>query len=224
MPKQVKYIAQTALDDFYQNFTAPTDFFSLEDMIIRVGNAAGTYYLQAWKQYYDELRAERINAEVVCFDSESLAEQIVKVKSDGSGAWVGVLERQAMSLPFDQQTSGFSNVFDAKTGEELERSNINETWQYKYQPTNNRKFFRIERDKIKIFTKGICNIQEVRVLFVPSIKIGDGDEWIPDGIVGYCIASTVSYMRSLAGRPIKKSLDLNENESMQSEMNKEQIK
>lgn len=223
MPKQVKYIAQTAFDDFIQNYADQTTFWTLEDFITRIGNAAADFYQKGWKQYYDELRSERQN-EVVCFDSESLSEQVVKLKRDGSGKWVGDLINMAMSLPFDQQNSGFQNIFDAKTGKELERSNISETWQDEYLPKNNRFFFYIDRDQIKVTTKGDCNIQEVRILYVPSIKIGDGDEWLPDGIVSYCIGVTVQWMKALSGKPIKKTLDENENFTTETEMNKEQLK
>ncbi len=220
MGKLVKYVAQTAQDDFEQNYAAGTSFFTLNDYIVRVGNAAADFYRNGWKQSYDEMRAEG-KKEVVAFDPTTLSEQFVKVKKDNeTGQWAGALEKQAMSLPFDQQTSGYQNVFDAKTGEELERSNTNETWQYEYQPLNNRKFFRIDRSEIKVFTKWICNLRELRILYVPSITIGDGDEELPDGIVGYCIATTVMYMRANADKKIiKKSLDGNQNEILETEMN-----
>jgi len=222
MPKQVRYVATTAMDDYYQNFSTPTDYFTLDDFITRVGNVAADYYQKEWKRMYDEMRAERMS-EIVGFDPESLSEQFVKVKKEGS-EWVGVIERPAMSLPFDMQTSGFQNVFDVKTGKELERSNINETWQYQYQPFNDRLFFRIDRNKIKISTKGNCNIQEVRILFVPSIRIGDGEEELPDGIIGYCIGATVTYMRALSGKPIKKSLDGSQDFTLETEMNPNAVK
>jgi len=218
MGKLVKYVAQTAQDDFEQNYAAGTSFFTLNDYIVRVGNAAADFYRNGWKQAYDEMRVEG-KKEIVAFDPTTLSEQFIKVKKVGTD-WVGVIEKQAMSLPFDQQTSGYQNVFDIKTGEELERSNTNETWQYEYQPLNNRKFFRIDRSEIKIFTKGICNIQEVRILYVPSISIGDGDAELPDGIIGYCIATTVMYMRANADKKIiKKSLDQNANTTLETEIN-----
>lgn len=222
MPKQVKFVAATAMDDYYQNYATPTDFFTLEDFIVRVGNVAGDFYRAEWKKMYDELRVERIQ-EIVGFDPTSLSEQFTVVEKKGS-EWVGTIAKQAMSFPFDMQTSGYQNIFDKKTGKELERSNINETWTYQYQPVNDRFFYRIERNQIKIFTRGNCNIQEVRILYVPSIKIGDGEEWLPDGIVGVVIAATVTAMREMAGRPIKKSLDGNQNISMETEMNKAQLK
>lgn len=219
MPKQVKYVAQTAMDDYLQNFADGTTFWTLNDFVTRVGNIAADFYQKEWKKTYDELRAEGKWNEVVAFDAGFLAEQIVELKRVEMGNWEGVFTKLAMSFPYDMQASGYQLVFDAKTGKELERSNPHETWQYQYQPLNDRLFFRIERDKLKVSTKGNCTIQAARVMYVPSILIGDGDEWLPDGIVGYCIAATVAYMRELAGKPIKKSLDGNQNMAFETEAN-----
>jgi len=222
MGQKVKYIAQMASDDFFQNYADGTSFFTLDDFVLRVGNVASEFYRQLWKSMYDEIRQERRD-EVVGFEPSVLSEQIVKVKKE-NGEWVGELEKAAMSLPFDKQSSGFSNVFDAKTGVELERSNINETWQYKYQPFTNRLFYRIDRDKVKIFSKGTCGVQELRILYVPSITIGDEDAELPDGIVQYVITNTVNYMRVFGDKKVlKKSLDGNQNEIIESEINKESV-
>lgn len=220
MGKLVKVAAQSAMDDFYQNFSDNTSYFQLEDFVYRIGTIAADYYTKEWQRMYAELRADRTQ-EVVAFDPTTLAEEFVKVKKDNeTGEWVGDLLRKVLSVPFDLQTSGYQIVMDAKTGEELERSNINETWNYQYQPLNNRKFWRIDRGKIKVFTRGICNLQELRILFVPSITIGDGDEELPDGIVSYCISNTVAYMRAMAqGKIIKKALDNNPNMAFETEMN-----
>lgn len=222
MPQKAKYIAERASDDFYQNFSTPTDFFTRDDFLVRVGSVAADYYQKEWKRMYDELRAERIT-EIVGFDAGFLSEQFVKVKKENN-TWIGNIVKQAVSFPYDMQNSGYQLVFDVKTGKEIERSNAHETWQDEYLPFNSKLFFYIDRNQIKITTKGNCNIQEVRILYVPSIKIGDGEEELPDGIIGYCVGATVEYMRQMAGRPVKKSLDGNQNESVQTEMNKEQLK
>lgn len=225
MGKLVRYVAQAAFDDFNQNYADNTTFFQLEDFVYRIGNVASDYYRTEWKRMYDELRAEG-SKEVVAFDSMVLSEQIVKVKKNNeTGEWEGAFDKPIMSLPFDLQNSGVQNIFNAKTGEEIERSNINEAWQNKYQPYNNRMFFRVGKGTVTVFTKGNCNLQEIRILYVPSITIGDGDEELPDGIVSYCTVNTVAYMRGMQqGKIIKKSLDNNQNMVMETEMNKESLK
>jgi len=222
MGQKIKYIATTAMDDYYQQFQDGTSFFSLDDFIQRCGNVAADFYRQQWKLMYDELRQERRD-EVVGFDPTVLSEQFIKLKKQGT-EWIGDLEKPAMSLPYDKQSSGFSNVFDIKDGKELERSNINETWQYQYQPYTNRLFFRIDRNQIKVFTKGTANVQEVKVLYVPSITIGSGEDELPDGMVNYVIMTTVAQMRALADRPIKMALDGNSNQKFETEFNKESVK
>lgn len=224
MSQRAIIVAQTAMDDFYQNYGDGVSFFLIDDFLQRVGFFAADYYRQAWKQMYDELRAER-KEEIVGFDPTTLSEQFVKVKQVEGGEWVGEIEKPTLSLPFDMNTSGFQNVFNVKDGKELERSNINETWNYQYQPYNNRLFFRIDRKQIKIFTRGNSNIQEVRILYVPSIQIGDEDAELPDGIVEYVITNTVGYMRQQAqGLVVKKSLDNNPNKLIQTEANADAMK
>lgn len=219
MGKLVKFVASSAFDDYNQNYADNTTFWTLEDFIVRVGHAASTYYLTGWKKMYDEARAEGI-PEVISFDATTLSEQFVKVERDSkTSEWVGEICHPSMSLPFDQQTSGFQNVFNAETGAELERSNIGATWRYKFLPKTSRQFFRIEKNKLRIWSNGDCNIKEARILYVPSISIGDGDAELPDGIVSYCIAATIAYMREASQRVIKESLDGNKNLLPQLEAN-----
>lgn len=206
------------MDDYYQNYADNTSYFQLNDFIIRVGNIAADFYRQEWRRQYDEFRQEKRD-ETVSFDPTVLAEQIIEVKRVNN-EFVGELKAKAMTVPFDLQTTGFQYFFDNKNGDELERSNIGETWTYKYLPYSCRKFARIDGNKVKIFTNAIGGIQEVRVLYVPSIQVGDVDAEIPDGMVEYVIANTVGYMRSQAqGKIIKKSLDNNLNMAFETEMN-----
>jgi hypothetical protein len=223
MGQKMKYIATTAMDDYFQQYQDGTSFFTLDDFIQRCGNVSADFYRQQFRVMYDELRQERRD-EVVGFDPSVLSEQFVKVKKQGI-EWIGDLEKPAMSLPYDKQSSGFQSVFDVRDGKELERSNISETWQYQYQPYTNRLFFRIDRNKIKVFTKGAANVQEVRILYVPSISIGDGEAELPDGMVNYVVMTTVSQMRQLSqGKIVKVSIDGNPNMIMESEINKESVK
>lgn len=223
MSKKIKYIAQSVQDDVEGNYAAGTSFFTLNDYIIRISHVASDYYRQGWKQMYDEARVEK-REEIVSFDPTVLSEQVVKMKKE-NGEWVGEIKFPAMSLPWDQQTSGYQIVRDSKTGVELERSNINETWQYQYQPLNNRLFYRIEKQKIKVFTKGECNVQSVIILYVPSIAIGDGEAELPDGIIGYCAANTAAYIRAnMDKKIIKKSLDGNQDLILETEMNRGALK
>lgn len=223
MGQQIKFVAQLCQDDFEQNYSNGISFFTLDDYIVRAGNVAADYYRQAWKSMYDELRQEKRD-EVVGFDPTVLSEQFVKLERKDN-EFVGELSAKAMTLPFDMQTSGYQNIFDVRDGSELERSNLNETWTYKYLPYSCRKFFRIDGNKIKVFTNANGGVKEVRILYVPSIQIGDGDAEIPDGIVEYVITNTVGYMRSMAqGKIVKKTLDQNQNEVFETEANLKQAK
>lgn len=223
MGQKIIYIAQLIQDDVEQNYASGVSFFTLQDYVIRAGNVAADFYLKRWDIMYAEIRQERRD-EVVGFDPSTLSEQTIKLKKEGI-EWVGEIEKPAMSLPFDKQSSGFCNVFDAKTGKELERSNVNETWQYPLMPYTDRLFFRIERNKVKVFTNGASSIREVRMLYVPSITIGSVDDELPDGMVNYVVMTTVSQMRQFAqGKVVKTSIDGNPNMIMESEINKESIK
>lgn len=218
----MKYIATLAQDDYNQNYADNTSFFLLEDFLIRAGNIAADFYMQMYLQLKAELRQEKRD-EVVAFDPSVLVEQIVKLEKKEDD-WIGKVDTPVMSFPYDEQSSGFQNVFD-KNGDEIERSNINQTWQYKYMPTTCRKFFRIEGKFLKVFGNPSSATKEVKLLYVPSIKIGDGDVEISDGMVNYVVTSTVDYMvNAKNGNPIiKKTNDLNPNKVMESEINKTTI-
>jgi hypothetical protein len=223
MGQKISIIAQLCQDDFEQNYANGTSFFNLSDYVIRAGNVAADFYRNMWMQMYQELRQEKRD-EVVGFEPSVLSEQTIELKKEGI-EWVGELEKPAMSLPYDKNTSGISNVFDAKTGEELERSSVNETWQYQYQPFTNRKFYRIDRNEVKVSAKSIAGVPKVRILYVPSITIGDEDAELPDGIINYVVMTTVSQMRAMAEQKvIKKSLDGQENVRFETEFNKDSLK
>lgn len=222
MGQKIAYIAQLCQDDYEQNYASGVSFFTLQDYVIRAGNVAADFYRNQWKMMYDKLRQER-REEVVGFDPSTLSEQFVKLERKGS-EFIGTLEKPAMSLPFDKQNSGFANVFDAKTGKELERSNVNETWQYHLMPYTDRLFFRIDRNKIKVFTKAALGVQEVRILYVPSITIGSTEDELPDGMVNYVVTTTVAQMRAFADRPIKMAADGQPNMKFETEFNKEALK
>lgn len=219
----MKYIATETMDNYYQQYQDGTSFFTLDDFLTRCGNVAADFYRQDWMRQYQELRQERRD-EVVGFEPSVLSEQFVKLKKEGT-EWIGDIEKPAMSLPYDKQSSGYQIVFDVKTGKELERSNVNETWQYQYQPYTNRLFYRIDRSQVKVWTKGAANVQELRILYVPSINIGDGEAELPDGMVNYVVMTTVSQMLQLSqGKIVKTSLDGNPNKIMEGEINKESVK
>lgn len=222
MGQQMKFVATLAQDDFNQNYADNTSFFLLEDFLIRAGNIAAGFYMAMFQQLKAEMRQEKRD-EVVAFDPSVLSEQEIALEKKDK-EWVGTIDKAAMSFPFDEQTSGYQLAIDLSTGEEIERSNINEVWGYKYMPETCRKFFRIEGDKLKIFASPSSATKKVKLLYVPSIKIGDGDVQLPDGMVDFVITGTVNFMRQTQqGVVIKKSLDNSQDKIMESEINKKSV-
>lgn len=218
----MKYIATLAQDDYNQNYADGTSFFLLDDFLLRAGNIAAAYYMQMFQQLKAEMRQEK-REEVVAFEPSVLSEQIVTLERKNN-EWVGNISSPAMSFPYDEQTSGYQMAIDTVNGEEIERSNINEVWGYKYMPETCRKFFRIEGKTLKVFGNPSASTKSVRLLYVPAIKMGDGDVELPDGMVDAIVTGTVNYMRQVSqGKVVKKSLDGNENEIMESEINKKSV-
>lgn len=219
----MKLVAQQCMDDYEQNYASGVSFFTIDDYINRVGDVAADIYRQMWDVLRQEFRQEK-RQEIPSFDPSTLSEQVIKLeKENGAQRWTGDISSPYMSLPYDEQTSGIQLVFDEKTGKELERSNLNATWEFQYYPFTDRFFFSASKTKINVFTKGNCNIQSLRVLYVPSIGRDSGDAEVPDGIVALVKTGVVNRMRELAGRPIKKALDGNQNEKFETEFNKKSL-
>lgn len=221
MSQQLVIIAQWAMDDFYQNYRSYQDFFNLQDFIDRAGAVVGAIYKDEFDRLRAELRQERQD-EAISFSGDWLSEQVLAVALQ-DGEMVAELQQKPMSFPFDNQNSGIQDVFAVKPpGVILERSNINEIWQYNYLPSTNRIFWRLDRSKLKFFSKGVCPLKEVRVLYAPTVS---EDMEVPDGIIHAALTQTVLSMKGKAeGVVVKKALDGNDNKTLQTEVNKSQLK
>lgn len=220
MAIKLKYVAQACLDDYYQNYKTPTDFFDLNDFIYRCGAAATDFYNKLYREQYALMRADGETGEAVSFSDDFLATQELKVETK-DGEVFAKLEKQVMSFVYDQSNVGISNVFRLKPSpvEEIERSDIDEFWQLKYLPTTCRIFWALDGEKVRLFNNTKNNVKEIRVLYVPSINGTDGDVELPDGIVQPVTMAVMTNMRNYAGKPIKTSLDNNPNTTLQSEAN-----
>lgn len=228
MPQQLKYVAQTAMDQFYQSYKGETDFFDLEDFISMCGNTIAGIYLQFYQQEYGMLRQERKD-EVISFDAGWLLEQEVEVQKNGIGLYAK-LDKPVMTFPYDRSSIGLQNIFivEPASQDEVERTSLAALWQLKYIPKTNRIFFYSDTggnaacltiSKIGIVNKGNCNIKKIRVLYVPSMT--DGDAIVADGVIGDAITKTVLAMKQMAAENIiDKTADQNDNKIMQTEINK----
>ena len=148
-----------------------------------------------------------------------MSEQVLEVKIV-DGEMTAKLEQPFMSFPYDNQSSGIQQVFPTrrKDGQNLERSNLNEIWQYKFLPITDRIYWYVDCDGIKFFVNSIVPLNKVRVLYVPLVN---KDMRVPSGLIDFVTTNTVGKMRSIAqGKVIKKSLDLNQNEILETEIDK----
>lgn len=222
MGKHITIVAQYAQDSWYQNYKSNSEFFGIEDFVFHVGATVADAFQQEYRAQYAELRQQKSDS-VVIFDPSWLNEQILPVENK-DGELSATLKFSILNFAYDQQTVGVQSVFSTKPnpGRELERSSVNETWMYPYLPVTDRIFYRVDRDKIKVFKGGLCNVNEIRVLYVPAI--GE-DMIVPDGLVDYAITNTVIKMKQLKdGVLVKKSLDGNVNKIPETEIDKLALK
>lgn len=220
MAKLITIVGQYAMDEFYQNYRGGTDFFELKDFIFHCGTSIAAAYMQGYDAKYAELRQEGAE-EVVSFSHDWLLEQELQVQKKNHETFV-TLQQRPMSFPFDKQDSGVQDVFSLEPyGTDLERSNQTEVWQQKYYPPTNRIFWWVDRNKIKFYNKGGCNLLSVRILYVPEIS---DNMLVADGVVDYAVTATVSKMKQIAaGVVVKKSLDQNDNKIIQTEIDNSQF-
>lgn len=219
MPKLLKYIAQSCMDEYYQNYKSDFQFFDLEDFISNCGDTISDIYQKYYELQYKDLRNERKD-EVVVFDTGMLSSQILKVEQK-DGKLSAAIISPVMTFMYDQSNCGIQVVIDDKNDTELERTTINELWQLEYLPKTNRIFFYADMDKIKFVKKGDCDLLNVRVLYVPLMH---PDAPIPDTIADQAIQKTILQMRQLAEKEvIKKGLDNNDNKILETELDKKQL-
>ncbi len=216
MPLLLKEISQSCMDQFYQEFKSDFQFWDLQDFIDNTGNTISGMYQQYYQAQYKDLRGERKD-EVVTFDTGMLAEQILEVENN-NGVLSAKIVQPVMTFMYDQNFSGVQVVVDELNKTELERTTFTELWQLKYMPRTNRIFFYGDVNKINFVNKGDCNLKKVRVLYVPQMY---ADAVVADVLADDAVQQTVMQMRQLADKVVvKKTLDNNDNEIMQSEINK----
>lgn len=221
MAQSLPIVAQYAQDQYYQNYRSNTDFFELKDFIFHCGATIADTYRQGFDIKYQEIRQDKQD-EVVSFSHDWLSEQFLPVVRKKNEIYA-VLGEMPMSFPFDQQDSGIQEVFSQEPfGTTLERSNITEIWQQKYYPATSHVFWWVDQNKIRFYNKGICNVERIRVLYVPTIS---ANMQVPDGVIEIAVINTVVKMKEIAkGIVIKKSLDQNDNKILQTEIDNSQFK
>lgn len=230
MPQQLRYVAQLAMDNYYQQYKGEDDFWDLEDFVSMCGNTAAALYSTFYQQEYAMLRQERKD-EVISFDAGWLLEQEVEVKKVGDRL-LAVLENPVMTFPYDNSSSGIQTIFitEPNSFDELERTSIGELWKMKYLPKTNRIFFFSDVSPTSCMTisqlgfinKGGCNIKKIRVLYVPSMT--DEKSNIADGIISDVVIKTVLAMKQMAsGAVVDQTADQNSNKILQTELDKKTL-
>lgn len=232
MAVTLKYVAQAAMDDYFQNYRGNANFFDLEDFILRAGSVIADFYQKTYQQKYVELKADKRAAiDLVAFDQGMLAMQELDVKYDkDEGEFVSTLTQPVMTFLYDQSGVGYQLLLPVNPkSTKLERTSLNELWQVQYVPFVDRVFWMPENGKIKYIKKGNCNINKVKLFYIPALQNQDGeyigDAQVPDGIVNMTITGTAMLMKQVAeGTVVKQTNDLNPNKIIQSEINKEAVK
>lgn len=218
----INIVAQYTMDEYYLNYKSETDFFTLQDFIFHCGATLTGAFQQGFDAMRAELRAEKQD-EVVAFSHNWLSQtDVLQVQRQNNQVFVE-LDQPVMSFLTDAQNTGIQEIIPiAPTDVELERSNISQIWQFKLLPATNRIFWYPVGNKINFFNKGDCHIQQLQVLYIPGIS---DTMLVPGGLVNYAISTTLAVMKQLnEGTVVKKSLDLNQNKIINTEVDKLQLK
>jgi|GEM_PF-3280674 len=221
MAVPLEIVAQQTEDLVLQNYRVPTDFFTLDDYIFNCAATAAKLYQTLYEKEYARMRAAGEDDEVVAFSNDFLSDQFLEVKSSDDG-YIAKLKEQVFSFAYDQSNVGIQNVFCSlpKPSFELERGDIDEFWQYDFLPKTNKIFWAIDGGVIRLKPQGICNVKEIRVIYVPEINAKNPKTELPDGIVSDVITGTANMMRSLNQNWVQKTvLDENPNKIVAGETN-----
>lgn len=219
----VEIVGSRAMDAYYGNFAANSDFFKLPDFIARVGYVLADFYFNLYREQYAELKAEKTDG-IVTFDPLTLNEQILEVKKDGDNLFAPY-DKPIMSFAYSDQVAGvqYVSVIEPSGVGEAERISPTAKWQLDAVPFMNKIFFIPSKLGIKLIKKGNCNVSKISVLYVPSASTKGGYD-VPDVLVDDIINKTVAAMRELKPTVIKKTNDQNQNMIMESEINKNAVR
>lgn len=218
----VEIVAARAMDQYYGNLAANSDYFKIDDFIGRVGYVMADFYKEMYREQYAELRAFKTDS-IVTFDPLTLNEQTLTVKKKDNQLFA-TYEKPIMSFGFDQNVVGvqYVNVIEP-THVEAERIAPQAEWQMASVPFLNKIFFIPNKEGIRFIKKGNCNVTKVSVLYVPAASDQGGYE-VPDVLADDIINRAVAAMRELKPPVIKKSADQNQNMVMEGEVNKNSLR
>lgn len=222
MGQPIDIVAQRTMDLFYGSYKSAVDYFDNDDFIYYCGSTVADLYRQEYMQRYAELRQEKSDS-MVEFDPTWLNERELSVELK-DGRYFAKLDFGFMSFPYDAQSTGIQSVISVfpNYGKELQRVTLNQVWQLKYIPNTDEIFFQPEKTKLNIFKYGAANTNKIKVFYVPAIG---PDMEIPDGLVELTINNTVGNVKQLlAGNVVKKSIDGNINRTMETEIDKSQLR
>lgn len=218
MAVAIEIAGQSAMDLYFANYRSPSDFFTLEDFISHCAGIVGNLYMQGYKKDYDELRQEKKD-EIVSFDPSILNDQLLTIERK-DGEIFSKLLHPVMSFPYDEQGIGLQEIEAIKPlkGVKFERTTSGAKWQLEYVPNCNIIYYYLQRDTIKYINKSPCNIQEVKIWYVPSIY--DPAFLVPDGIFEFVVTTAAATIKEIVkGTVVKQSADGNANKLVQTEMN-----
>jgi hypothetical protein len=222
MPDKLPIVAQRVMDLYYQSYKSSSQFFDLDDFVFYTGSTIADIFQQEARIKYAELRALKEES-VVCFPSDWLLEQTLKVQQKNNEIWAD-LEQPVMAFSYDNQIIGVQEVLPVKpSGIILERTTLAAAWQGRLLPYTNRIFWYVVKDRILFQNKGGCSVSEVNVLYIPAIS---NDMLVPDGIIKMAVDQTVATMRQLGQSVVeKKGIDgQGQNKTIETEMNKLALK
>jgi len=224
LARSLQFVGQSAMDKYYQEYKSDNDYWDIDDFIAYVGENVSAFYQKIYDQKYAELRQEGKD-EIVDFDISLLSQAVLDVdisltkKKSTAKVPCGI-----MTFMGDNQNSGIQMVRPSGTGFdcEFERCTMQQLWALNYMPFTKKIWFTFDGINLQFTTSGICQSKKVIVYYVPSFN---PKMQIPDGIVSDVIAATILTMRKeFEGQTVKKTLDLNQNQPLQAEVNKNALK
>lgn len=229
MATELKYVAQQAMDNFYQSYVEDTNFFTIDDFISYTGNTVSAFYTQMWKDKYAELRQEKKD-EMVTFDTAILGQQIIKVPKESlfKRSFKVKLDEKIMSFPYDQNNCGFQAVFYKKKDdcEDFENRAVRTTVLQKNSvsktPICDRVFFYYDGTELGIINRRMLPVGEILCYYVPAVS---REMLVPEGIIQQVISATVMMIKESAkGVIIQRELGNNPNRVLEGELDKSQLK
>jgi hypothetical protein len=211
--------AQRMMHLFYQDYKSNDDFFDLEDFIPFAGAAYGTILQDMFDKKRAEMRNEGENG-YVDLPGEWLIEQEIKLEK---AVMSFTLPERPMSFLRDENSIGIQHIEAGNGCGRFHRARISEKWKAAHFPPTKDVWYYLVGDRVRFLNNPVCQPEAVTIFYVPNVNSKNLN--LSDAALSAVWDMGITLMKkSKEGVIVDKTNDGNPNKTIETEVNKDQLK